>query len=586
MSDEIESIAGYRILRRVGAGGMGKVYAAQHPRLPRQDAIKVLSPGYSNDSVFRARFEREGQLAASLEHPHIVPVYDCGVDDGRLWLSMRLINGPTAAEELKAAAPGGLPPAQVIGICTAVARALDFAHSRNLQHRDVKPENILIDLSSGAPHPVLSDFGIARIVGDTSLSSTGMVIGTVDYSAPEHLSGEATDGRADQYSLACTAAYLLTGIKPFGATNPTAVMMRHIRDERPSISALRPDLPQAIDDVFRKALAIAPDERYGSCQEFVTALDRALRTENPTTATPTTAIGSPRGATAATTPVPPQYPVTEIANISHPHPPAPPVPAPPPAQAQAQAHPTIAAISQPQRTAPPPPPGRYPPAHSQPVPPVPPKGRKAGLIAGAVALAVLLVGGGIAWAMLGGSDDDPASPPATAAAADGSAEQASAAVSSAPPRQQYDILNTTRNALDPCRLPANLLTEGGMNPNLSPARAPNGDMLLCNGTLTGNAPPILLGGYVPESSTWRWMVEQYDRGAPAFPDLPGWRRYEAYDGVTRCKYGFVAENAPRYAFELAVQVRPASGGFDVRAREDACNRLAQAARAIDPAMPH
>ena len=170
-------------------------------------------------------------------------------------------------------------------------------------------------------HPVLSDFGIARIVGDTSLSSTGMVIGTVDYSAPEHLSGEATDGRADQYSLACTAAYLLTGIKPFGATNPTAVMMRHIRDERPSISALRPDLPQAIDDVFRKALAISPDERYSSCQEFVTALDRALRTENPTTVTQTTAIGSPRGATAATTPVPPQYPVTEIANISHPHPP-------------------------------------------------------------------------------------------------------------------------------------------------------------------------------------------------------------------------------------------------------------------------
>lgn len=243
-------VAGYRVQRKLGAGGMGAVYAARHPRLDRLDAVKVLSPALSDDPAFRSRFEREAQMAARMEHSNIVPVYDAGEDHGRLWLSMRLVDGPTAADLLRRA-PGGLPPEQVIDICLSVARALDFAHARGLLHRDVKPENILIDGHSRPPHVMLSDFGIARAIGDSALTATGSVIGTLDYSAPEHLRGEATDGRADQYSLACTAAYLLTGRKAVSPTEPGpyAVIAMHLHGDIPTITDLRPDLPYAVNDL-------------------------------------------------------------------------------------------------------------------------------------------------------------------------------------------------------------------------------------------------------------------------------------------------------------------------------------------------
>lgn len=610
-----EEIAGYRLLRLVGVGGMGKVYAAQHPRLPRQDALKVLSPAFSNDPVFRGRFEREGQLAASLEHPNIVPVYDCGNDDDRLWLSMRLVNGPTAAEELNEAS-GGLSRAQVIGICLPVARALDFAHSRNLQHRDVKPENILIDTGGDTPHVLLSDFGIARIMGDTSRTGTGLVIGTIDYCSPEHLSGEETDGRSDQYSLACTAAYLLTGVKPFAATALSAVMLKHINGERPSITAQRPDLPLQVDDVFRRALAIDPAHRFASCTDFVAALDRAFREAPPTTALPVRP-GEPRTMRAPLLTAPPP-------TISAPHraPGAPPTvsaphrtpgarnPASPSAAAPHPASPNPGLLNPaspfasslpatPRSASTPPPPSSpllaSPPLSASPPSSTPPPSpatsgaagdgtsRRTGLLVGAIAAVVLLVAGGIAWAALSRSGDDDASP--QAAAQPETSTSPAVTEPEPPPRQQYDILNVNRRALDPCRLPGQLLTAGGMNNDLAP-ESPNAEMMLCEGTFTGHAPPVLMGGYVADSPTANWMIDQWNRGTPAFSDLSGWRKYEATDRVTRCKYGFVSDTVPKYTFEVAVVIQPVTGEFNAQARRAACDRLGPLARALDPAMPH
>lgn len=536
--DDPQVIAEYRILREVGHGGMGKVYAAQHPRLPRQDALKVLPAGYSNDPMFRARFEREAQLASSLEHPNIVPVYDCGSDNGRLWISMRLINGPTAAQ-LISQSEGGLAPEMVILICTAVARALDFAHSRNSQHRDVKPENILIDMSSEPPHVMLSDFGIARVVGDTSLSSTGLVIGTVDYSAPEHLQGLDTDGRADQYSLACTAAYLLTGRKPFASTVPGqyAVMARHLTGELPKVSETRPDLSPAVDAVFHRAMATDPNNRFRSCIEFVHELDRALRLP------------------ARRVPLVKADDATVVVTAD-------------------QLRPTGNQWSEPTLVR-----GWTGPTS----PPAPPKNRLP-LILGILGVVVVLAAAGLTAVLINLSDD----PNTTSAPVLSSVSAAPPpTTTSTPERQQYSILDTNRRALDPCKLPANLLIAGGMNVGVKSINSP--EIMLCEGTFTGRAPTILMGGYVAGSDTANWVIQQYNRGSPAFADLSGWRRYDATDRenpITRCKYGFVSQTQPQFAFELTVVRTPTDRAFGAAERAAACNRLANVARAIDPAMQH
>lgn len=597
MADDVpEVIAGYRILRLVGVGGMGKVYAVQHPRLPRQDALKILNPAFSGDAVFRGRFEREGQLAASLDHPHIVPVYDCGADADRLWLSMRLIHGPTAADELASVGGGGLPPQRVVQICLPVAQALDFAHSRNLQHRDVKPENILLDTSGTTLHPLLSDFGIARVFGDTSLSSTGMVIGTIDYSAPEHLNGEPTDGRSDQYSLACTAAYLLTGVKPFMATQPSAVMVKHMTGERPRLTRMRTDLPPGVDDVFARALAIDPAQRYPSCVDFVNALDRALQpgvTEaisRPAEGPPTIIAGGHPGL--------PNFAATEIRN----YPPTRPDPSGPHNVAgQLSPQPMQGATRHATRPGPPsaygdgpawghsPPPPQMPPMTSgnYPGPPDRPS-RTVPILIAVIVVLLVLAAGGVAFLVFGGSDDKSRSTAASTSGASSTSTTTTTSTTTAPPRQLYDILDTNRRALDPCRLPPNLLSAGGMNTSLK-TFPPSPEILLCEATFSGApAPEILMGGYVADSPTSQWVIQQYNRGAPVSDLPPGWRRYDATDReapVTRCKYGYVSNTAPRYAFEITVIRTPETGGFGARERAAACNRLAQAARAIDPAMP-
>lgn len=274
---EGEVIAGYTILRSLGHGGMGEVYLAQHPRLPRHDALKVLTSAVSADDEYRQRFQREADLAASLWHPHIVSVHDRGDSDGLLWISMDFVEGTDAARLLAQRYPHGMPPDVVVRIITAVASALDHAHERGLYHRDVKPANILI-ANPGSPdeRAMLADFGIARQEGDASgLTGTNMTVGTVAYAAPEQLRGDHIDGRSDQYALAATAYQLLTGTPPFAHSNPAVVISAHLTSDPPAIGAVRPEL-STLGPVLGRALAKSPDQRFDRCVDFARALEHRI----------------------------------------------------------------------------------------------------------------------------------------------------------------------------------------------------------------------------------------------------------------------------------------------------------------------
>ncbi|PRC41671.1 serine/threonine protein kinase, partial [Mycobacterium sp. ITM-2017-0098] len=264
-----ETFAGYRILRLLGSGGMGEVYLVQHPRLPRQEALKVLRPDFSRDSSFRERFIREADLAAGLRHPHIVGIHDRGEREGQLWIAMDYIDGADVARLLEETYPAGMPTDLVVRIATAVASALDYAHKKGLLHRDVKPANIIVaDLDGEDPNIYLADFGIARPLDDTiGITTTNMTVGTVAYAAPEQLMGEEIDGRADQYALAATAYHLLTGSQLFPNSNPAVVISRHLNAPVPALSDTRRELA-ALEPVLAVALAKSPDDRFPSCTDL------------------------------------------------------------------------------------------------------------------------------------------------------------------------------------------------------------------------------------------------------------------------------------------------------------------------------
>ncbi|OBK52697.1 hypothetical protein A5656_24235 [Mycobacterium gordonae] len=280
-----EVFAGYVIERLLGTGGMGEVYLAQHPRLPRHDALKVLSLAATADQEFQARFKREAELAATLWHPHIVGVLDRGEFNGRLWISMEYVDGMDAGELVRDRYPDGMPEDDVAEIVTAVAEALDFGHDRRLLHRDVKPENILVAAADGHRRRVLlTDFGIARKIDDVSnLTEANVAVGTISYVAPEQLLGKALDGRADQYALAATTFFLLTGAPPFQDTNRAVVLSHHLNSPPPRISQRRPELAH-LDAVLAKALAKDPNKRYPTCADFARALAQAGHTERPASA--------------------------------------------------------------------------------------------------------------------------------------------------------------------------------------------------------------------------------------------------------------------------------------------------------------
>jgi serine/threonine protein kinase, bacterial len=297
--------AGYTVIRLLGSGGMGEVYLVQHPRMPRREALKILPSDVSADPEFRARFNREADLAANLWHPHIVGVHDRGEFDGQLWIAMDFVDGTDAAKLLADRYPGGMPQHEVAEIVTAVAEALDYAHDNRLLHRDVKPANILLtEPASGRRRILLADFGIARQADEVSgLTATNMTVGSVLYAAPEQLTGEPLDGRADQYALAATAYHLLTGEPTFPHSNPAVVIGRHLNTPAPKLADQRSDLA-ALDPVMTAALSKDPAGRFNSCQDFALALTQRLDSEPGTLPDTQAAIPIPSPPIPTSTPLP------------------------------------------------------------------------------------------------------------------------------------------------------------------------------------------------------------------------------------------------------------------------------------------
>jgi len=270
-------LAGYVIEEQVGAGGMAVVFRARDAVLGRLAALKVLSPALAADQEFRARFLRESRAVASVEEPHIIPVYGAGEVDGVLYIATKFVPGGDLADVTERAG-GVLEPGRAAGFIEQVAAALDAAHAAGLVHRDVKPGNILVDAAPGrGEHAYLSDFGLSkRSMAATGLTATGTFLGTPDYCAPEQIRGLPVDGRGDQYSLACMAFALLTGNLPFRRQESMATLFAHLNDPVPPLSRYRGDLPPGTDAVLARGLAKEPRDRYAGCGEFAAALRDAL----------------------------------------------------------------------------------------------------------------------------------------------------------------------------------------------------------------------------------------------------------------------------------------------------------------------
>jgi len=269
-------VAGYRIEALIGRGGMGIVYRARDTRLDRDVALKILPDELGSDPRFRERFLGESRLAASIEHPNIVPIHEAGAADGALFIAMRYVHGSDLSTLL--AREGALEPARAVAIVSGIAGALDAAHARGLVHRDVKPGNILIARSQagGASHAYLADFGISKRLTSVSNAPTAGVLGTIDYVAPEQIEGLDVDGRADLYSLGCVLYACLVREPPFVRDTPMSVAWAHTNEPPPSVSIRRPELPAAVDEVIARALAKNPADRYSSCAELADAAARAL----------------------------------------------------------------------------------------------------------------------------------------------------------------------------------------------------------------------------------------------------------------------------------------------------------------------
>jgi hypothetical protein len=280
-------LAGYLLEDEIGHGGMGVVYRAYDDRLERRVALKVLMPALARDGAFRKRFILESRAAAGVDHPHIIPVFGAGEADGVLYVAMRYVPGGDVRLLVDRAAP--LPAARACALIAQVASALDAAHSRGLVHRDVKPANMLLDLTAGPgrDHVFLSDFGLATPVRTATAGPVASRFPcTVDYVAPEQARGRAVDGRADQYSLACACFEMLCGSPPFRRDKPLEVLSAQVSEPPPALAARRPDLPAAVDVVLARALAKDPAGRYPRCQDFAEALLAACGISEPAAARP------------------------------------------------------------------------------------------------------------------------------------------------------------------------------------------------------------------------------------------------------------------------------------------------------------
>jgi len=318
-------VAGYLLEERVGVGGMATVFRARDVRLGRVVALKVLS----GDEVVQKRFTREARAVAAVDHPHIIPVYEAGEADGVMFIAMRFVAG----DDLRVIVgrEGSMSPRRAAAFISPVASALDAAHAAGLVHRDVKPANMLVDGGPGRPeHVYLSDFGVARgVLTSGGLTRAGQFLGTPDYAAPEQISGATVDGRADQYALACVAYTLLTGSVLFRREVPMAVLYAHLSAPPPRVTAVRPELPDAVNQVLATALAKEPENRYDSCGAFADALREALglepydpsrpgRTSSQTRIVTPARPVAPRGVTTAPLTVPPDSTGTQLQGLTLP----------------------------------------------------------------------------------------------------------------------------------------------------------------------------------------------------------------------------------------------------------------------------
>src|SRR4051794_2660111 len=252
--------AGHRIDAVAGRGGMGVVYRAVHLALERVVALKLIAPAYAGEPDFRARFVRESRAAASIEHPNVIPIFSAGEDQDVLYISMRFVEGQDLRNLIQSV--GALEPRRATRIVAQIAAALDAAHERGLVHRDVKPANVLL---TPEEHAYLTDFGLIKRVDGTDatrLSTTGGLVGTAGYVAPEQIRGDRVDARTDVYSLGCVLFHALTGRAPFAAPGEGAVLVGHLHDEPPSTG------DEGFDAIVRRALAKDPAERYPSAGDL------------------------------------------------------------------------------------------------------------------------------------------------------------------------------------------------------------------------------------------------------------------------------------------------------------------------------
>ena len=269
------TLGAYRIMERIGRGGMATVFRAYHPALDRFVAIKVLPDFFAEEPDYRERFQQEARSVARLKHPNILEIFDYGYDDGTAYLVLELVEGGTLADRV------GKPMdlREVVRLLEPVGSALDHAHTHGILHRDIKPSNILLQQDGT---PVLADFGLAKMTGAAHrLTSSGTVMGTPEYMSPEQAADEPVGPAADQYSLAVVAYEMLTGRVPFLGDTPAAVLLSHVTKAMPAARELRGELSAHVEDVLRRALAKRPEERYTSAAAFVAALKPAAWPSRP-----------------------------------------------------------------------------------------------------------------------------------------------------------------------------------------------------------------------------------------------------------------------------------------------------------------
>ena len=262
-------IAGYEVEGVLGRGGMGIVYEAREPATGRAVALKVFAQANGMDSSFRRRFQREGRIQATIDHPSIATVFEAGEWEEALFIAMRLVRGPN----LKALTIAGLEAERAVRILTPVGGALDAVHAAGLTHRDVKPQNILVGEGDRA---FLADFGLTKGRRDTMLTRAGEFVGTIDYSAPEQILGQPATAAADVYSLGAVLYECLTGTVLFPRHTDAAVMYAHLSEPPPPVTGARPELPPALDEVLGRALAKDPHERQVSAGALMNETARAL----------------------------------------------------------------------------------------------------------------------------------------------------------------------------------------------------------------------------------------------------------------------------------------------------------------------